>query len=103
VDIRNKYVAHVTNMFKLVGEPEAQAKTDAATVLAMETEFAKSAMDIVKRRDPKNINNKMTLAQVEKLAPAFGWKEYLAAVHAPAAPSYIVTSVRAISEPSFCR
>ena len=92
VNIRNKYVTHVTNMFKLMGEPEAQAKNDAATVLAMETEFAKSAMDIVKRRDPRNINNKMTLAQVEKLAPAFAWKQYLAAVHAPAAPKYIVTS-----------
>jgi putative endopeptidase len=92
VDIRKKYEAHIANIMKLSGESDAQAKADAATVLAMETEMAKSAMDIVKRRDPKNINNKMTLAQMEKLAPAFNWKEYLAEVHAPAAPRYIVTS-----------
>ncbi len=92
VEIRNKYVAHISNMFKLAGEPEAQAKADAATVLAMETEMAAAAMDIVKRRDPKNINNKMTVAKLAALAPAFDFHAYLAAVHAPATTSYIVTS-----------
>jgi putative endopeptidase len=92
VEIRSKYVAHIANMLKLAGESEAQAKADASTVLAMETEMAGSAMDIVKRRDPKNINNKMTLVQLEKLAPAFGWKQYLAAVGAPNTQVYLVTS-----------
>jgi len=92
VDIRMEYVTHIANMLKLAGENDAQAKADANTILAMETQMAKAAMDIVKRRDPKNINNKMTLAQVEKLAPEFNWKEYLTAVHAPATQSYIVTS-----------
>jgi len=92
VEIRSKYLLHIANMLKLAGENEAQAKADASTVLAMETEMARSAMDIVKRRDPKNINNKMTLAQLEKLAPAFAWKQYLAAVGAPSTQVYLVTS-----------
>ena len=49
-------------------------------------------MDNVKRRDPKNINNKMTLAQVHELAPSIDWDAYLKAVNAPASDHYIVTS-----------
>jgi endothelin-converting enzyme/putative endopeptidase len=92
VQLRDKYVVHIANMLKLAGEPETQAKADAAIVLAMETEMAAAAMDIVKRRDPKNINNKMTLAKLQALAPAFEWRGYLAAVHSPSTTNYIVTS-----------
>ena len=64
-EIRDKYVKHVARMLELSGEPQAQAATDAQTVLAMETELAKAAMDIVARRDPKNLNNKMSLQQIQ--------------------------------------
>ena len=64
-EIRAKYVQHVTNIFALAGEKPEQAKSDAATVLEIETELAKGAMDPVARRDPKNLNNPMTLAQGE--------------------------------------
>ncbi len=49
-------------------------------------------MDNVKRRDPKNINNKMSLAQVRELTPSIDWDAYLKAVKAPASDHYIVTS-----------
>jgi endothelin-converting enzyme/putative endopeptidase len=91
-EIRAKYVRHVTNIFALAGEKPEQAKSDAATVLAMETEFAKGAMDPVARRDPKNLNNPMTLAEVKALTPSFDWDAYLKLVKSPAAPRYIVTS-----------
>ncbi|HYL91915.1 MAG TPA: M13 family metallopeptidase, partial [Alphaproteobacteria bacterium] len=83
VDIRKKYVVHITNMLKLAGETEAQASADAAIVLDIETSLAKSAMDIVKRRDPANLNNKMTLEKFAQLAPSFDWKAYLVEVGAP--------------------
>jgi endothelin-converting enzyme/putative endopeptidase len=92
VELRKQYLAHVTNMLKLTGEPASQAAADAAIVLQMETELAKSAMDVVKRRDPKNINNKMTLAQLQKLSPSFDWQRYLTLVHAPAQQTFLVTS-----------
>jgi len=91
-EIRTKYVQHVTNIFVLAGEKPEQAKGDAATVLAMETELAKGAMDPVARRDPKNLNNPMTLAQVKALTPSFDWDTYLKLVNSPATPRYIVTS-----------
>jgi putative endopeptidase len=90
--IREKYVKHVARMLELSGEPATQAATDAQTVLTMETALANAAMDIVLRRDPKNLNNKMTLQQVQALTPSFNWNRYLAAMTAPAAEKYLVTS-----------
>lgn len=100
-DIRNKYLAHITNMLKLTGESDAQAAADAAVALEIETAMATASMDIVKRRDPKNLNNKRTLAEIEKAAPSFDWKQYLSLVHAPATSSYLVSApdfFRALNE-----
>ena len=91
-ELLTKYRAHITKMFVLSGESEAQAATDAGTVMDLETAMAKAQMDNVKRRDPKNINNKMSLAQVRQLAPSINWDAYLKAVNAPVSDHYIVTS-----------
>jgi len=91
-ELRKKYLAHVANMLKLTGESETQATADAAVVLQIETDLAKASMDAVKRRDPKNIDNKLTLAEFQKLAPSFDWKRYLTLIHAPAQPTFLVTS-----------
>src|SRR6202521_4428269 len=91
-EIRAKYLKHIAAMFVLAGEKPEQAKAGADVVLAMETDMAKSAMDPVMRRDPKNINNKMSLAQVKALTPSFDWDRYLKLVSAPLTPHYIVTS-----------
>ncbi len=87
-----KYHAHIEKMFVLTGESESQAAANAGVVIEIETEMAKAQMDNIKRRDPKNINNRMTLAQVRELAPSIDWTAYLKAVHAPASDHYIVTS-----------
>jgi putative endopeptidase len=92
VEIRNKYKVHIAKILELGGLPEAQAKADADVVLQMETTMAKSAMEIVKRRDPKNLDNEMDLDAVKKLAPSFDWNRYLELVHAPASSKYIVTA-----------
>ena len=92
VEILKKYRAHLQKMFVLAGETEAQAATDAGNVIDLETAMAKAQMDNVKRRDPKNINNKMSLAQVRELTPSIDWEVYLKTVKAPASEHYIVTS-----------
>ena len=92
VEILKKYRAHLQKMFALAAEPEAQATADAGTVIELETAIAKAQMDNVTRRDPKNINNKMSLAQVRQLTPSIDWDAYLKAVKAPASEHYIVTA-----------
>ena len=91
-EIRNKYLKHIANIFVLSGEKPEQAKAAADVVLAMETDLAKVAMDPVARRDPKNLNNKMSLAEVKALMPSFDWDLYFRHVKAPSTPHYIVTS-----------
>lgn len=90
--IREKYLTHIAKMLELTGESTKQAEADAKVVLELETALASAAMDIVKRRDPKNRNNKLTLAEIEKAAPSFDWKRYLALVKAPATDKYLVSS-----------
>ncbi len=92
VEIRTKYVTHIARMLELSGVPAAEATTDAALVLQMETAMAKAAMEIVKRRDPKNLDNEMSLDAVQKLTPSFDFSRYLQLVHASTTGTFIVTS-----------
>jgi putative endopeptidase len=92
-EIRNQYEAHIGKMLALAGGSAQQAATDAKTIMAIETALAQAQMDNVARRDPKNLNNKLSLPQVQALTPSFDWKHYLEVVAAPpSSPHYLVTS-----------
>ncbi len=78
VEQRQKYVDHVAKMLVLAGETEAQAKSDADTVMRMETALAKATLSRVDKRDPYKLFHKMTPEELEKLNPGFDWKTYLA-------------------------
>ena len=92
-EIRNQYETHISKMLVLAGESAQQAAADAKTIISIETAMAQAQMDNVARRDPKNLNNKMSLEQVQALTPSFDWKVYLKVVNAPpSSPHYIVTS-----------
>ena len=90
--IREQYVQHVGRMLALSGESQQQAAADAKTILSMETSLATAAMDVVVRRDPKNINHKLTPEQLQTLTPSFRWSEYFSAMKVPAQKQYLVTS-----------
>jgi endothelin-converting enzyme/putative endopeptidase len=90
--LRQKYLAHVQKMLELTGELSTQAAADAKTVLDMETALAKASMENVKRREPENIYNKRSLAQIKAAAPDFNWDAYFKAMGAPSVPFYVVTT-----------
>jgi putative endopeptidase len=99
-EILSKYEAHIAEMLVLgvSAEDADQGAADAKTVIAIETALAQAQMDNVARRDPKNLNNKMSLKQVEKLTPSFDWKTYLEMVKAPSSsPYYLVSSPKFFS------
>ena len=91
-EIREKYRTHVARMLELSGESKQQAAADADSVLAIETALAKAAMDIVLRRDPKNVNHKLTTKELQALTPSFDWSHYFAALHTPVAKQFLVLS-----------
>ena len=79
VELRTKYVEHIGKMFELLGSPASNS----ATVMRVETALAKPQLDVVARREPKNVNHKMTLRDLQQLMPNFAWRDYLKAIGAP--------------------
>lgn len=83
VKIREQYVQHVGNMLKLLGMPEAQARTAAQQVLDIEMKLANASMDPVTRRDATKLDHWTKLADFQAMAPSFGWDKYFEGVRAP--------------------
>ena len=78
--LRQQYVAHVAKMLTLAGEPAAQAGTDAAAVLAFETELARASLTRVERREPSATDHPTTAAELKTLAPTISWNGYFQAI-----------------------
>jgi putative endopeptidase len=97
VKLREQYVAYMQHMFALVGEPDAQAQTDAASALRIETALAKASLTRVQQRDPHNIYHMMPIADLEKLTPSIEWTKYFATQGAPD-----VTKLN-VSQPEFMK
>ena len=92
VDLRKAYVAHVQKMFELLGDKPDAAATEAQAVMRIETALAKGSMTRVERRDPKNLDHKMTSVEFEKISPDFQWHVYFTKVGLPALGSLNVAS-----------
>ena len=100
-ELRKAYVAHVQKMFELLGDNPADAATEAQAVMRIETALAKGSMTRVERREPKNLDHKMSAADLEKLSPEFRWQVYFAKVGVPSLSSLNVSApafFRALNE-----
>jgi predicted metalloendopeptidase len=95
---RARYEVHVAALLKLAGASEEKARTDAATVLRLETAIANAYLKRVEMRDPKNRDNPMTLEELKQLAPAFEWNEFLPATGAPSFSRLNLTSRKYFAE-----
>ncbi|HTV09368.1 MAG TPA: M13 family metallopeptidase [Candidatus Aquilonibacter sp.] len=78
VKLREEYLAYVQQMLALSGEPVDKAKADADAVMRIETALAKASLTRVERRDPHKTYHMMTIAELQKLAPAVDWTAYFA-------------------------
>ncbi|MCU1304883.1 MAG: endothelin-converting enzyme [Candidatus Sulfotelmatobacter sp.] len=92
VDLRKAYLAHVQKIFELLGDKPDVAATQAQTVMRIETALAKGSMTRVERRDPKNLDHKMTSGEFEKITPDFQWQVYFTKVGLPSLSSLNVAS-----------
>jgi endothelin-converting enzyme/putative endopeptidase len=84
VELRKKYVAHVTRVLELSGQAPARAAVEAQAVLKIETELAKGSLDVVSRRDPLKTYHKMSVHELASLSPSIDWAKYFEAMGAPA-------------------
>ncbi|MEO6167933.1 MAG: M13 family metallopeptidase [Chitinophagales bacterium] len=76
-NIRTEYVKHITKMFVLMGEDDATAEKNAATIMRMETSLAEKSRKLADLRDPYKNYNKMDMAGLSKMTPTIKWSSLL--------------------------
>jgi len=76
-DVRAKYVAHIANTFRLLGDAPDVAQRNAARVMQMETALAKASLSAVQKRDPYKLFHKVDATGLQALTPGFDWHAYL--------------------------
>jgi putative endopeptidase len=77
---RQQYVGHITRLFTLAGESATQAGSDAAAVLALETELARASLTRVERRDPAATDHPTSASDLQALTPTISWNAYFTAI-----------------------
>ena len=80
MNIRREYVSHIAAMFILLGESPETAARNSGVVMALETRLAKASRKLEDLRDPYRNYNKLSLREVELLAPSLGWRSLLPAM-----------------------
>jgi putative endopeptidase len=75
------YEKHIATMLSLAGEQNAEARAQA--LLKFETAIAQTSWTRVQNRDTEKTYNKMTLAQLSKLAPGFDFAALYKSAGAP--------------------
>jgi putative endopeptidase len=87
---REAYVAHVSKMLAMSGEPKEKADSDAAKIMALETELATVSKERADLRDPIANYHKFPTAEVETNYPDLALPEYFKASGISAPPEMVV-------------
>jgi putative endopeptidase len=95
LELRKAFWEHLTNVFKLLGDPQDKAEAEARAVWHVELALAKGSGDRVERREPERVYHKMAVSDWQALTPNFNFNKYLATVGAPA------TEGLNVAEPNF--
>jgi putative endopeptidase len=81
--IRQQYVAHIINMFALVGEPRESATVSAQAVMEIETKLALASLARVQLRDPYRSYHKMKLSEAAAKTPGIDFNLFFSERGAP--------------------
>ena len=73
VKIRQKFIEHLGNMFKILGYDDARSKQSAENVMKLETAIAQTSRKLEDTRDPIKNYNKISFKQLTETAPSFEW------------------------------
>jgi putative endopeptidase len=73
---REKYIAHVTKMLTLLGQPPEKAAEEAKKIMALETKLAEASRTRVELRDPIKNYNKMAAATAAGPDADWNWNDY---------------------------
>jgi putative endopeptidase len=74
---------HMAKMLQLAGDSQEKADAEAQDAMNFETTLANASMSRVQIRDPHAVWHKMTIPQLEALAPAWPWEAYFRQRNSP--------------------
>ena len=77
VSIRQKFITHLENTFKILGYSSEKAKTAANNLMKLETTIAGTSRKREDLRDPWSNYNKMTFNQLAGSTPDINWKIFM--------------------------
>jgi putative endopeptidase len=93
-DLRAKYRAHIERMLTLAGD--ADAASEAQSIIELETEIARRHWPVAKRRERDLTYNLRALSELTELAPGFGWQDLLSAAGVVGENDYVVRELDAV-------
>ncbi len=90
IKIRQKFVQHLANMFKMMGYDDAKSHLEAENEMKLETALAKAARKSEDTRDPIKNYNKISFKQLAESTPNFDWRAFTVGVGLKNVDSVIV-------------
>ena len=75
--IREKFLQHLENMFKIMNYSETDAKAAATNQLKLETALALASRKKEDTRDPNKNYTKLSVDKLQALTPNFDWKTFM--------------------------
>ncbi len=79
IELLGKYQTYIAKLWSLAGMDKAEQA--AANIVAVEKKIASAHWSRVQNRDRAATYNKLTLAELNKLAPGFNWQSFFVAGH----------------------
>jgi putative endopeptidase len=89
LEIRDKYVEHMTKVFGMLGDTPSDAAAHAKQVMDIETDLAKSELTRVELRDPHKLVHKMTRGNFEAIDPSYDWSGFFSVMPIPASAQIV--------------
>jgi len=77
VELREKYVAHISRMLQLLGDSPDAAQASSQAIMALETRLAEASLTNVELRNPANYYNIQSVVDSDKATPNFSWSTFL--------------------------
>ena len=97
-ETRAKFVEHMTNMFKLLGDSPEKAAANAQTVMNIQTRLANASLAPVEMRNPDNRYHKISLADAKELAPNLYLDTYITTRGVPAVTEFNIGQPKFFAE-----
>jgi putative endopeptidase len=89
-NVRHAYETYITELLHLAKWPDAN--DEARSIVALETQIAAESWTHAEERDPVKTYNPESLAELERSAPEFPWRQFFRAAGLSDLPSVVVTT-----------